>query len=258
MHSYNPKAKPMHTANREDYLTTLVDEMRPWFAHRDLTLPAVIRVSVGFPSLRATAKHQAIGQCFAPSVSTDGSVQIFISPVLGNGLRVADVLVHELCHAAVGTQHGHGWLFRKAAYAIGLEGKPTATIASKGLTERLNALLEKIGPYPHAELQIDLQPAQSTRLLKAYCHICRYTVRVTRRWLHLGGPPICPICKVTMQATKNEPERLAEEKRADEAAATARQHFYAVPTMTDSARTERVQQHEGESHVEAQNDAASK
>ncbi len=31
-----------------------------------------------------------------------------------------------------------------------------------------------------------------TRMLKAICGDCAYTVRVTRRWLDEAGPPICP------------------------------------------------------------------
>ena len=180
----------MQIANREEYLSTLVDRMRPWFAQVGLRLPDVIRVSVGFPSKRAvSARDRAIGQCFAPAVSVDESVQIFISPVIGNGLRAADVLVHELCHAAVGMEHGHTWPFRRAARAMGLEGKPTATIAGRELADRLNTLLAEIGLYPHPELQLEPRPAQSTRLIKTYCHICRYTARITRVWLDRGGPP---------------------------------------------------------------------
>ena len=33
---------------------------------------------------------------------------------------------------------------------------------------------------------------QSTRLLKAECGECGYTVRVTKKWLEAKGAPICP------------------------------------------------------------------
>lgn len=206
--------------NREQYLMALVELMRPWFDGVDLPLPTVIRVSVGFPSRQAVSRDQAIGQCFSPTVSADGSTQIFVSPVIGNAVRAADILVHELCHAAVGVEHGHKWPFRSAAKAVGLDGPPTATIAGKELIERLNGLIDMIGPYPHAELQLERRAAQSTRLRKAYCNICRYTVRVTRVWLERGGPPICPICYVVMTEEKlpiesKEPHLAASKERDD-------------------------------------------
>jgi rubrerythrin len=34
-------------------------------------------------------------------------------------------------------------------------------------------------------------PKQTTRLLKAICPVCGYTVRVTKRWAEIGLP-ICP------------------------------------------------------------------
>lgn len=37
-----------------------------------------------------------------------------------------------------------------------------------------------------------LNEKQGTRLLKCQCATCGYTVRVTRKWLGLAGPPICP------------------------------------------------------------------
>lgn len=33
---------------------------------------------------------------------------------------------------------------------------------------------------------------QSTRLIKAYCDECGYTVRVTRKWIRVAFP-ICPL-----------------------------------------------------------------
>ncbi len=38
-----------------------------------------------------------------------------------------------------------------------------------------------------------------TRLLKAQCGTCAYTVRVSRTWLCDAGPPICPCNRQTME-----------------------------------------------------------
>lgn len=35
--------------------------------------------------------------------------------------------------------------------------------------------------------------ALRSRLLKAICGDCAYTVRLTRKWLNEAGPPLCPI-----------------------------------------------------------------
>ena len=43
-----------------------------------------------------------------------------------------------------------------------------------------------------------LNEKQGTRLLKCQCATCGYTVRVTRKWLGLAGPPICPTDNVRM------------------------------------------------------------
>jgi hypothetical protein len=41
---------------------------------------------------------------------------------------------------------------------------------------------------------------QSTRLLKAECGECGYTVRVTKKWLEAKGAPICPCSMKAMTA----------------------------------------------------------
>src|SRR5262245_40096792 len=45
---------------------------------------------------------------------------------------VAEILAHELVHAAVGVDQGHGPAFRKVANAIGLEGKLPRLSTSSG------------------------------------------------------------------------------------------------------------------------------
>ncbi|GHP00832.1 hypothetical protein KSF_108790 [Reticulibacter mediterranei] len=106
-----------------------------------------VRVSCGFPS-----EARAIGQCFDGVVCADGIPQIFISPVLGESIEVLSTLLHELLHAAIGCECGHGRLFSQAARTVGLVGKPTATTAGEALRQRLEAYVQRNGPYPHAAL----------------------------------------------------------------------------------------------------------
>jgi hypothetical protein len=66
-----------------------------------------------------------VGECWSESHSADGHIEIMISPVLDDPMRVAGTLAHELVHAT--GRHAHGSHFAKLAGAIGLEGKMTAT-----------------------------------------------------------------------------------------------------------------------------------
>lgn len=94
--------------NREQWLMSCAEQLRPAFEAAGKPLPALFKVSIGFPSKRAlSASHQRIGECWSPSASVDNVHQILISPIIGDGLRAADVLVHELCHAAPGG--GEAW-----------------------------------------------------------------------------------------------------------------------------------------------------
>jgi hypothetical protein len=169
------------------------------FADAGYELPPV-HVSVGFPSRCALARRkQRIGECWHPKCSTSGHSQIFITPLLADGVRVAGVLVHELIHAVL-PEAGHRGPFVKAMRALGLEGKPTATTESPALVERLNALVEQAGPYPHAALTaISKDKKQTTRLLRVQCEDCGYTARVTRQWLDDEGAPLCPCNKQPME-----------------------------------------------------------
>lgn len=173
---------------REQYLNAATDVLRSGlFASFQATVPPV-KVSVGFPGGGSARKR--IGEHWSPKSSADGIGQVFISPVLGDSLRVLDVLTHELVHACT-PGAGHGKAFSQLAKRIGLEGKPTATVAGPQLTARLNDIINDLGPYPHAELRLTDRKKQTTRLIKCSCP-CGYTVRTTRTWIEACGAPLCP------------------------------------------------------------------
>ena len=135
-----------------------------------------VAVSIGFPRGRGGASTK-IGQCWAGHVSADGHPAIFISPILDDPVRILDVLLHELVHAAVGLEHGHRGQFAKVAKACGLVGKPSATTAGEGLSLRLNAISESLGPLPHAALTVGDAPRAGSRLRLYECE-CPVKVRV--------------------------------------------------------------------------------
>jgi hypothetical protein len=189
--------KNTHT-HREAWLHDVARNLDGWFRDAGFPLPVDLRITCGFPSSRALngIRNQTIGQCWHGVSSADGSVEIMVSPVLAEPMRVADILAHELIHAACGPGVGHKGPFRKLALAIGLEGKMTATIGGEAFKQLLRPILDAVGPYPHAELNARKRAEgpgkQGTRLLKAVCGHCGYTVRITRKWVDEVGAPICP------------------------------------------------------------------
>jgi len=176
--------------NREDWLDAAVSELRPVFDSVSFPLPDKIRVTCGFPSSRAKANNARIGEHWSPSASSDGSHEILISPTVDDQVDVFATLVHELAHAATDGD-GHGTRFRTCVRALWLEGKPTATVAGQVFRQKFANLLDQIGAYPHARLNVSGRKIQATRLLKACCPSCGYVVRITKKWAD-QGLPICP------------------------------------------------------------------
>jgi len=184
---------------REEWLGRLVDALRPTFASLGSPLPERIRVSCGWPSRSAlSGKAKRIGEAWSHRCSADGSHETFLSPVLADPIDVGAVLVHELVHHAVGVEAGHKGPFRKLALAVGLTGPMRATSAGPALRERLHALAEELGPYPHAALNgAEGRKRQTTRMLKVTCADCGCLARMTRQWLDDVGAPTCA-CGGTM------------------------------------------------------------
>lgn len=181
--------------NREQWLNELAARLdTALFTPAGSPLPTNLRISVGFPSTRATSPtKRRIGECWYSDASADLQFEIFISPTIGDGLRAGDVLVHELCHAVLPKGTKHNRTFAKLARRMGLEGKPTATTASEELAATLHTLIADLGEYPHAELHpMCDRKKQKSRMLKAACAECGYTVRLSRQWLDIAVP-VCPV-----------------------------------------------------------------
>lgn len=176
-------------ATREEWLTAAVEEFRAVFAAQAAPIPTKVRVSCGFPS---TAKRSgAIGECWADTASADKSMEIMISPVLADPYRVADVLVHELCHTTAGAMN-HGVSFQRVADAMHLIPSATkgykATTGGDAFRAAFGAIIDGLGEYPHAQLSMTTRKVQATRMLKAVCPTCGYTIRLTQKWAAMGLP----------------------------------------------------------------------
>lgn len=211
---------PVAKRTREAWMNQLATLLRPAFKELGAPIPRKVRMSCSWTSNGANSN--AIGECWTMAVSKDGTWEIFITPKMDNvltpdGQGVADILAHELVHASIGLEHGHGARFKEIAEGLGLAGPMTATNAGPGFVKMVEPLLRKCGKYPHAELQpgsasTPLPPImvpnpkggqpipmprtsgprkQPARLLKASCQVCGYTVRVTKKWLKVGAP-LCP------------------------------------------------------------------
>lgn len=193
---------------REAWLGRLANKLRKLFERAGHPIPERIRFSCGWPPGSRGGKKTTLGVCFLSKASADGSVEIFISPIIADSLMAAGVLTHELVHAALDSP-GHGPDFKALALAIGLEGKMKEALPGAALNVQLQGMIEAIGPYPHAELgtgqAADKPDKQTTRMLKVVCPDADcpyndmgnpYLVRTTQKWVDCGLPT-CP-CGVPM------------------------------------------------------------
>ncbi|MEN9419839.1 MAG: hypothetical protein RI988_3460 [Pseudomonadota bacterium] len=184
-----------HTT-REGWLHAFAEAARPRFIEAGHPLPETLRIGIGWGS--GGARSRAIGECYYGAASADGVRAIIITPGAGmdDAARAADVLTHELAHAALPEGVGHKAPFKRLVTALGLEGKATATVAGDAWRAWALPIIESLGPYPHAALSAGStgKKKQNTRMLKAECSECGYTVRVTRKWLDVGSPR-CGLCE---------------------------------------------------------------
>ena len=184
------------TPNREDWLQKAVQSLRPLFLGHGYTIPE-LRVSIGWPSSGGLGKKKrTVGQCWFGATAADGKPQIFVSPLHDNNVTynngVLATLVHEVCHVAAGADAKHGPKFKKVADKMGLEGKPTSTIAGEDLIARFGQMVMELGPFDHAALvPVKENKPQTTRMRKCECEACGFLVRLTQKWLDVGQP-ICP------------------------------------------------------------------
>lgn len=210
--------------SREAWLAAAVNGMTPWFAQALAPLPAV-RVAIGFPS--SGRGSSAIGECWSRDVAADGINEIWIAPQYGRGQEamVATILLHELTHAAVGLEAGHGPVFARVARALGLGGQLTTwndeTVTGR-LGLRLFGLCYALGPMPHGAHRLHGsgaprpgtdgplprprcpkpgRPPQVSRQVKCACVTCGYIARTTRLWIERAGPPVCPTDAIPMVAS---------------------------------------------------------
>lgn len=190
---------------REEWLVAAAMRLADRFHEAGHALPEKLRATCGWPS--AGGKGQArrvIGECWVPEASADGTSEVFISPLLADPREVLAVLIHELIHAS--GVRGHRGAFRSAMAALGLSGPAKATVPADDFDARYADDLVRLGAYPHARLTPALsgRKVQGTRMLKATCASCGYTVRLARKWADQGLPSCA--CGAGEMALEDGPE----------------------------------------------------
>lgn len=187
-------------STREEWLTAAIQEVRPLFLVEGYPIADRIRAACGFPANHS--RNGRIGECHASTASADQHYEVLISPVLDDPRQVLAVLVHELCHTRPGSMN-HGVNFSRAALAMGLAPGAAgwkATTPGQSFDALYGQILSGLGQYPHAALSVASTKKQSTRMLKAVCPSCGYTIRLTKKWAD-QGLPICGLDGSSMTLT---------------------------------------------------------
>lgn len=233
----------------EGWLRALIDELRPLFSVSGLDIPEKIRGAIAFTSQGKPGRGEDSGmpsqwpaECWPAAATDDGFVEIIIRADFDEPLLIAGLLVHELVHACL-PDAKHGKAFRDAALRLGLEGQMRRALPGKALQQRLNDLLERVGPLPRARLNFDRVTVaglavadkpkkQTTRMLKAECLApgCGYTVRLAARWLKDCGAPHCPL-----HGEMHAPDVAANEDDADDIADAVLAEIQPAPDPVGSA-----------------------
>jgi hypothetical protein len=188
------KKENIHST-RESWLRAATDELRPYFDKFGYALPPNIRFAISFTS---TGKRGRIPiECWHPALSADQHFEIIIRIDLSDPLEVLEHLVAVLVHTLLPAEAKRGKEYKAIALRIGLEGPMRYATPTPILRERLQIIVDNLGPLPHATLHYASSPnapkKQTARMLKAACSAaCGYTIRLAEKWAR-AGLPLCPI-----------------------------------------------------------------
>lgn len=176
--------------NREGWLTELALQIEPVFKGFAI---AKYRVTCGWPSTNALGmKSRRIGECHSSKSSKGDVFEIFVSPLLDVPIRVAGVLTHEITHIVAGIDAGHGPGFKKVCKIVGLtNGKPTEAMPGTLLEEKLDKIVEKLGPYPHQAIVPTLKTKKPPSSISLVCAECGCRISMSKKWHGEVGAPTC-------------------------------------------------------------------
>ena len=181
----------MESPNRESWLRVAYERLR---ADLLAEAPPVAAVAWSFPSKGATSRaRRTIGQCWDGGGvrSVEGGHAVLVSPLIEEPVEVLSTLLHEMIHAAVGTDKGHRKEFSRVAKRLGFMKPWTQTPMGEELRSRLSSILCNLPPWPSGHL-VPAPPKQKGRQQKAVCG-CGRILRVARATFE-GGPILCGKC----------------------------------------------------------------
>ena len=182
----------MQHATRESWLDHAVSSMRPAFAAHGVTLPARIRIACGFPS--TFTRSGTLAECWADTESADQTFEVLVSPTLADPAPVLAQVIGAAAHAAPGAMAHTSSAYIELAANLSLcpAGENWRMVqGAEDFAQVYAQTLADLGPYPHAAILTGAKKVQSTRMLKAVCPTCGYTVRLSQKWAD-KGLPTCP------------------------------------------------------------------
>ena len=141
------------------------------FGPAKLTIPKKLRLNVGMMPGKTGQNNRTLGVCYKAHVNNGVNlITLNIATTdRENSERILDILCHEIIHAIDNNENGHGPVFKKMALAIGLEGKMTATTATKKLTKKLAKVVKKIGEFPEQAINLHGLRQDTNRNIKLQC-----------------------------------------------------------------------------------------
>jgi hypothetical protein len=170
-------------------------------------------------------EYRPLGETWHPKSSGDGTWEIILRNDLFDPVDVLGVQMNKLVHTVIPNDASHGRKFRAAALRVGLTGKIHKAEPGPLLLKRLAEISDKLGPLPHAALNIQDNPITTRPIersskkrggvrVKAECLGCAnedkpYIVRLSAASARDPGPPHCPkhgAMKVEWPAEEEQPD----------------------------------------------------
>jgi hypothetical protein len=180
-------------STRESWLAAAVALVRPRVeTFAGASLPARIRIACGFPS--TFTRSGTLAECWADTESADSTFEVLISPTLADPVQVLAQVLGAIAHTAPGAMSPTSNTYTALAADLGLcpVGDTWRQVqGAEDFSATYSSALYELGAYPHAPILTGTKKTQSTRMLKATCPTCGYTVRLSAKWAALGLPT-CP------------------------------------------------------------------
>lgn len=193
------------TLTRQQWLDAFIAIARPIFARVGRPLPGNVRAAICPPH---RSKQRTVGLCWSDAVSEDRGREIWITAAETDPVRVAGILVHELCHAALPHEVKHGKEFRELATRLGLVGPMTATTEGALFKTFWGPHLSVLGPLQAgrflAGTAVDFRVQRTPKAKNVSCPHCGFTAKVLVKQMELGRLT-CPAHRGQLLLFRGEP-----------------------------------------------------